>query len=199
MELYHSTTQKHECHNYTHKISGIINDFQFGLFEIINFVCLSTVISIFGIVANIINITIFFKQGFTTTVNISFFGIAISDLCCLITLLWVIIWLNPFMSNSEVPVAALEFQYLTGACPHAVCGRITSYITVYVTAERCLCVLLPLKVKQIVTPARTTVVVCLIFIINFLTNSPGICDFVFRMAVLSSSQHDSVEYSLQER
>lgn len=151
---------------------GLLTDKQRETFDIVNFVVLCTMIGLFGITTNIINIIVFFKQGFTNTVNISFFSLAVSDLCCLVTLLWVGLCLNPLLANVGLPWNPSEFQYLTGAWPHIICGRITSYITAYVTVERCLCIIVPLKVKEIITPGRTALAVCLIYILNIFTLVP---------------------------
>lgn len=144
----------------------ILSPAQLEVIHLINFVTLCGIISLFGIVANVISMVIFYRQGFTNTINISFFGLAVSDLCCLVMLLWVGMCLNPFVSRSGVPWVPLEFQYLTGSWPHITCGRITSYITVYITAERCLCIVVPIKIRQITTPMRTTVIVCVIYTVN---------------------------------
>lgn len=156
----------------TKYLVDVITFTQAELFITINFVSICGVISLSGVVSNIINITVFFRQGFSNTVNISFFGLAISDLCCLITLLWMGVCLNPLIVTAGAPWLPTDFVYLTGAWPHNVCGRITSYITVYVTAERCLCIIIPMKVKELVTPARTTVIISLIYILNILTLVP---------------------------
>lgn len=142
------------------------------VFEVVNYVTLCTIIGLFGIASNIINALVFFKQGFNNTVNISFFGLAISDMFCLVTLEWVCICLNPLFVASDVPWMSLEVQYLTGAWPHVCFSRITSLITAYVAAERCLCIAIPLKVKQILTPRRTTAAIIVIFFVNLVTLVP---------------------------
>lgn len=152
--------------------ANILSDWQLEMFHVINFVTLCGMISLFGIAANIINIIIFYKQGFKNSVNISFIGMAISDLLCLLALLWVGVCLNPLVAKTDVPWIPLEFQYLTGSWPHITCGRITSYITVYITAERCLCIIFPLKVKQIITPRRTTISICVIYFVNIVPLIP---------------------------
>lgn len=156
----------------TNPASDFLSLPQREIFAIVNFVFLCTAISILGVLANIINIIVFLKQGFVNTVNISFFGLAISDLCCLLTLQGICLCLNPLVARSDVPWIPEEFQYLTAAWPHIISGRITSYITVYVTGERCLCIVAPLKVKEIITPARTTFIICSIYLLNILAVLP---------------------------
>ncbi|CAG5124274.1 unnamed protein product, partial [Candidula unifasciata] len=48
--------------------------------EFVNIVCLCGLVSMFGTVANIINLIVFYRQGLNTTINISFFALAVSDL-----------------------------------------------------------------------------------------------------------------------
>ncbi|CAG5129603.1 unnamed protein product, partial [Candidula unifasciata] len=143
-----------------------------GMFLLVNVVMVCSVTSFLGIIANAINLAVFVKQGLHNTINICFLGLAISDMCCLLTLLWISICMNPLVISSGVPWVATDFTYLTGAWPHHISGRITSYITVYITAERCLCIIFPLKVRQIMTPTITTVALCLIYIINILMLCP---------------------------
>lgn len=159
-------------HSRNSKVAKVISDEMRLIFEVVNFVTLCTIIGMFGIFSNIINIIVFSKQGFNNTVNISFLGLAISDLCCLITLQWVCICFNPLFARSGVPWMADEIEYLTGAWPHVCFGRITNLLTAYVTGERCLCIAIPLKVKQIITPRRTTAAVVVIYFINLATLVP---------------------------
>lgn len=153
----------------TDSVDIILSDDERRVFEIVNFVIVSSLVSLFGIVANIVNILIFYNQGFNNTVNICFFGLAVSDVCCLISLEWITICMNPLFAKSDIPWISSEVMYLTGAWLHVCFGRITSYITVYITAERCLSIAIPLKVKQIITPARTTIALILIYVMNLMT------------------------------
>lgn len=143
-----------------------------AVFELVNFVCICGIVSIFGILANMINAVIFYKQGFKNTVNIGFFGLAISDIVCLLTAQWISISMNPLFASTGVPWFPSEVMYLSGGWPHVCSTRITSFITVYITAERYLSIALPLKVKNIITPKVTTIILCLIFCVNLITLFP---------------------------
>lgn len=154
------------------ELMKVLSDEGRQIFETINFVIISSITGLFGIAANIINIVIFYKQGFGSTVNIGLFALAISDLCCLLSLEWVCVGLNPLFSASNIPWVLVEVMFLSGAWPHVCFCRITSYITSYITAERYLSIAMPLKVKQIITPRRTAVVLCVIYFINFLLLTP---------------------------
>lgn len=147
----------------------VVSDEGCTITEIVNFQCICTTLCIFGISANFINMLIFYTQGFRNTVNIAFFGLAISDLCCLMALLWSSLCLNPVLNT---PWFHLEVMYLTGGWPHICFSRITGFITVYVTAERYLSIALPLKVKHIITRKTTSGILCVIYFINIASLFP---------------------------
>lgn len=153
------------------KESVISNELR-KLFEVTNFVILSGVVSFLGTLANIINIIIFTKQRFADPVNISLFGLAVSDLGALVTLVWMSICFNPLFSSSGIGFDSVRVQYLTAGWPHVCCARITSWITAFITFERCVCIALPLKVKTIITPKRTMCVVTGIFIVMIASVCP---------------------------
>lgn len=50
--------------------------------------------------------------------------------------------------------------------------RITGWITAFITFERCLCITMPLKVKLLITPRRTVVIIVLIYIIVSTLHAP---------------------------
>ncbi|BFZ03226.1 hypothetical protein BsWGS_06265 [Bradybaena similaris] len=149
------------------------------IFQIVNHVVLSGAVCLFGIAANVINMIVFFKQGFQDTVNLSLFAISLSDLFSLVTLEWVNINLNPFMDRADVPFEPVEVQYFTGGWPHACFARITIWLTVGVTAERLCCVVFPLKVKQMISPARMKVAICVIYVAMLVSLIPVYCSMYF--------------------
>ncbi|KAI8785856.1 tachykinin peptides receptor 86C [Biomphalaria glabrata] len=140
-------------------------DYRFMEITIIINHTISGVISFFGIVGNVINIIIFYRQGFKDTVNISLLGLAVSDLLSLITSLWVAICWNPLMYYADLPFVPEDVEYMTGSLPHLLCTRITAWITAFVALERCLCIVIPLHVRTIITPFRTAVYIVSTFII----------------------------------
>ncbi|XP_059169625.1 type-1 angiotensin II receptor-like [Physella acuta] len=158
--------------NQTRAFKLYLSDHERVVFEVVTYVFLCGSVALFGIASNIVNVVIFFKQGLKTTMNISFFGLAISDLCSLVTLMWFSICMNPLFENSNIPFISREFQYLTGGWPSFVFARITSFITSFITAERCLCITSPLKVKHIITPRRTILTLIFIYIIIIICSLP---------------------------
>ncbi|KAH9514457.1 hypothetical protein Btru_025308 [Bulinus truncatus] len=143
----------------------LIDDGAKHIYELVNYVIFCNIFSVFGVFSNMANIIVFYRQGLNSTVNISFTGLAVSDLCSLVTLLWFNVCVNPLFVNSGVPMSPSEVQHLTGGFPHACFARITCWITVYVTGERCLCVILPLKVRRIITTRRATSIIVGIYVL----------------------------------
>lgn len=161
-----------ERFRYDGRVEKVLSSEGKSIFEVVNFVVICGIIGLFGITTNIVNILIFCSQGFNNTVNIGFLALAISDLCCLFTLEWISVCMNPFFVGSGIPWVVPEVMYLSGGWPHVCFSRITSYITLYITAERYLCVALPMKMKEMVTPRRTTLILILIFTANLATLIP---------------------------
>ncbi|KAH9488487.1 hypothetical protein Btru_062331 [Bulinus truncatus] len=144
--------------------------------ETVFFFFFSGVISVVGAVTNIINIIVFIKQGFNETVNITLLGLAVSDFGSLVTLIWMSVCFSPWFRQSlDIPFDAKDIQYLTAGWPHVCFARITSWITAFITFERCLCIAQPLKVKQIITPRRTAYTIVGIFVVMFACVTPVFC------------------------
>ncbi|KAK6979716.1 cysteinyl leukotriene receptor 1 [Biomphalaria glabrata] len=142
------------------------------ILESVFYVALNGILGVLGSIANVINLVVFIKQGFKDSVNISLFGLAVSDLGSLLFIIWESICLNPLIFNSDSSFSVVDIHYLTSAVPHGIFVRIAWWITAFITFERCLCIAVPLKVKQIITPKRTIYVIIVIFIFTFLGMSP---------------------------
>ncbi|CAL1546827.1 unnamed protein product, partial [Lymnaea stagnalis] len=113
----------------------------------------------------------FSYQGFKDTVNISLLCLSVSDLGSLVTLVWESITVNPLFMESELPFDSADVSYLTAAVPRAIFLRVAWWITAFVTLERCLCIAMPLKVKQMITARRTVVINVVLFAGNLI----GLC------------------------
>jgi hypothetical protein len=177
MELITNRTCCNEIINYN-KVKNSDNILAFlsvegkKIFACVNFIAICDIVAIFGITANIINIIIFYKQGFSTTVNIAFLGLAISDLCSMIAMEWWSICVHPFLPVYEVTWIPVEVMYLSAGWLHICACRISNYIPVYITAERFISIALPLKVKELFTTQRTTIIIIIIYITNVMTLVP---------------------------
>ncbi|GFR83330.1 chemosensory receptor A [Elysia marginata] len=102
---------------------------------------------VFSSLANFMNILVFWRDGFVSTSNISFFTLAIADL--LVSLIWVSQQVAQLTSQVYTPLGIFLGQYLF-PCSEAI-NTLASWITVIITWERLCCISFPLKVKAIVT------------------------------------------------
>ncbi|GFO06047.1 chemosensory receptor a [Plakobranchus ocellatus] len=117
-----------------------------------------------------------FKEVFTT-VSLGFLGLAVADLGCLLTQLWLNIMYIPEFRNLGAWLLPFDpadptFRNVTAAWPHICFARITGLITAYATLVRCLCIAMPLQVKTLLTPGRSLVVIISIFLAMFAIISP---------------------------
>lgn len=109
-------------------------------------VCICIGLSFTSIVTNIINIIIFIKSGFSESTNIILLSLSVSDLgLCLGNLAGNVLQM-PFLQTADFPLDPREVVYVTTGVPFILFGRITSWIMVFATLERYLCIARPLKV-----------------------------------------------------
>jgi hypothetical protein len=160
--------------------------------RLVDFFILSFTIGWFGIVGNGINMIVFCRQGFSTTVNIAFFGLAISDFFFSFFLEWYCICLNPDYIFSSYQWDQTDVAYLSASWPHICSCRITSYITIYITTERYLSIAFPLKVKQIVTKKITTFILIVFFVVNICSLIPEYVSMQLGWRKKSKSQQNSL-------
>uniref|UniRef100_A0A2C9KQT6 G-protein coupled receptors family 1 profile domain-containing protein n=1 Tax=Biomphalaria glabrata TaxID=6526 RepID=A0A2C9KQT6_BIOGL len=129
-------------------------------------VMLDMCICVFGIAGNSLNITVFLRQGLRTSVNLSLFAMSLSDLIGLIFQVWHNFCMNPYLELADLPINFMDLQEVTAGYPNVAMTRITSWITMYITAERCLSVLTPFRVGIHVTFKRSVVILILCYSIN---------------------------------
>ncbi|GFO26308.1 peptide receptor gpcr [Plakobranchus ocellatus] len=127
-------------------------------------------IGIFGVIGNILIILVYMRLGFSETIHVSYLALAISDLLCILSVIWIAICNTPLINlllNRLLIVTNLSpFTQLTGARPHLVFSKTTALITAWISTERCLCVVFPMKVKFMITHTVNAVVLVMIFIIG---------------------------------
>ncbi|KAH9495344.1 hypothetical protein Btru_017483 [Bulinus truncatus] len=137
---------------------GLLNPLVLDVVMVFNLLICGEIIGLLGIVANIINIRIFAKQGFQDSVNVTLTALAFSDLGALISLQMTTLLTNPFVFGAPLSFSPVEVIGMVSFYPHSYFIRVSGFITAFAAFERCLCVVLPLKVKKIIT-CRTAVVV----------------------------------------
>ncbi|KAK0047368.1 G-protein coupled receptor, partial [Biomphalaria pfeifferi] len=140
---------------------------------LVYYVYLGPMVAAFGIAFNIINIIVYVSQGFRDSVNISFTTLACSDIGGLLSALWYGIGLNPdFVRLVNYAYSPSEFMNFTAAWPRAYFSKITCWITVFITLERCMCIVAPLKVKTLLTPKRTAVCMLVLYCLGVIITFP---------------------------
>ncbi|XP_059168421.1 FMRFamide receptor-like [Physella acuta] len=149
-------------------VSLVVRDF----FLTFNMLVCGNIIGVLGICGNIINIIVFNKQGYEDSVNITLTALAVSDIGALITLIIFNVMINPVFEKANLPMIPVDVASMAGFYPHNYFIRVCGLITAFASCERCLCVLVPLKVKQIVTKKVSVLVNVLIFIIMLLDLFP---------------------------
>ncbi|CAG5136511.1 unnamed protein product, partial [Candidula unifasciata] len=107
-----------------------------------------------------INLVVFCRQGLMSTINLSLFALSLADFSSLLLQLWMV--LTSLIPYVNIPVVYQDLLHLTGGIPHGTFCRLSCSITVYITAERCLCVVFPMKITQLITLKRAaTIIVCI--------------------------------------
>ncbi|XP_059168686.1 uncharacterized protein LOC131950512 [Physella acuta] len=128
--------------------------------------------SLVGIISNVVSLSVFSRIGCHDSVNVWLVALTISDLVSLLVLLWMGVCYNPWFTYSDVTFDTWSLVYLTGGWPKIYLARVTSWVTAFVTLERCLCIALPLRVKAIFTRGRSIFINASIFLLIFLIMPP---------------------------
>ena len=116
-----------------------------------------------GIFGNILVVITYSKMGFSDSINISYSALAITDILGLLFLTWTAICFIPALSNSDIPFVANHLVNPTGGAIYDIFNGIAAWVTAYISLERCLCVVFPLKIKIIVTRKKTLFVILTIY------------------------------------
>ena len=136
---------------------------------------LDITVGVFATGANIVTIIVYSKLGFSESTNISLTALAVSDLGIAVTLVVTAIGML-LPAVFDVPFSD-DIFLTTTTYPHYLLSRISAMITTYLSIERYFCVLLPLKVKTVITSKRTLVVMVIIFSFTFCLYPNGLLRF----------------------
>ncbi|RUS82836.1 hypothetical protein EGW08_009412 [Elysia chlorotica] len=131
----------------------------------------TVLIGAFGIIGNILNLIVFVKLGFSETIHVSYAALAISDAGCVVTAVWFGLACYSAVLSSELARRRLhtdvcQLGIFIGGWPHMAFGRTTALLTAWISMERCLCVTFPTRVRLIVTPKVTKILITAIFVIG---------------------------------
>jgi hypothetical protein len=137
-------------------------------------------ILLFGVTFNVINIAVFLRQGLQDRVTLCLFFLAVSDTCYMLSLM-------SFRGYSIVELFDKEFGeywkarmvFMVGI--YHVFADSSDCITMLIAVERCVCVLLPLKVKTWLSIAKIRAYIAVVVIACVPTN----LIFCFKYNVIS--------------
>ena len=117
----------------------------YTIFLMVNGFGLTASFSVLGIFSNILNIIVYIKLGLRETTNISFFALAIVD-----WLLSVCLCLSAATRLSDISpygAAIINLGYHVSMFMFP-CTGVGAWIIFLLSAERCLCIVMPLKVSS---------------------------------------------------
>ncbi|GFN90155.1 chemosensory receptor a [Plakobranchus ocellatus] len=143
--------------------TGFLNDRQFGII-LLALLSISQLCSVVAIISNSLNITVFVRLGFSEPSNISLVALAASDLACVVLSIWTNSCYLLRSMDVRLPFDATNVSFLTGSAPWAFISRTVAWITAFISFERCLCILVPLKVKKLITSKSTFTAMIIIVI-----------------------------------
>ena len=144
-----------------------VNGVLFNVLLIVFKLVLYPVLVIIGVCTNVINIAVFYRMGLSDGVTLNFFILSISD-CLLATIGFVscmsyisLIIIRAYVGygDSEIKAQVLYWAtYLAGLIPQ----YISIITTVVIATVRCCCVVIPLKVKYLITRRRQLVLILIL-------------------------------------
>ncbi|CAG5129772.1 unnamed protein product [Candidula unifasciata] len=138
---------------------ALVDDSVKDIISDVSFIGAGSVISLFGIITNILNIVVYLKQGIKDSATVQFLSLSTSD--CLFSVL-------VFMSSLGVLVSRIEtFRTILDPVSFTysiVPVREKAYsvsisIIVLMSLERCFCVAYPFTVKLIFTKSRSILII----------------------------------------
>ncbi|CAL1525860.1 unnamed protein product, partial [Lymnaea stagnalis] len=157
-----------------------------------------------GIVTNLINVRVFHRQGVTSdSTTVVLFTLSLSDLLGCVFLVPEIFCFyaegrvqtdNGFINNCT------ELTLMPATYTHLILIKISSFVTVYLSVERAICVVFPLRVKRIIRVKNTVTIMVLIYILLIISFLPyGVNVFVVWVADPNKNgSHKAINYATPE-
>ncbi|GFR92802.1 DNA-directed RNA polymerase II subunit RPB1-like [Elysia marginata] len=149
-----------------HPVDQLVSTAVKDLMIYVTYVGLCGGISLCGVIANILNIAVFWRIGFTTSITASFFSLSVCDLCVLALFLWAGVCLAPgFSRYSDTTALVSELHLVVGGAQRMIFIRLSVWITAIIAIERCVGILRPHKVKEFFTPRRSALAIATMFVL----------------------------------
>ncbi|GFO28793.1 chemosensory receptor a [Plakobranchus ocellatus] len=146
--------------------SGLLSEQQFYII-LLSMIYITQLITICAIIANSLSIAVFVKLGFSEPSNISLTVLAICDLTLAVLYTWNNLCFLLTYYNVRLPFHGVNVASYTGGTQWAFLSSAVAWITAFISFERCLCILFPLKVRRLITPRGTFVAMLLIILLTF--------------------------------
>ncbi|CAL1548045.1 unnamed protein product, partial [Lymnaea stagnalis] len=150
----------------------IISDYERVVVILAIRIVLGTSVVCLATISNAINMAVFARQGLDSSMNLTFFSLSACNLVSALLILWMNVNASLVLFGGNLPAGLNDVVYLTGGWPTACIFRTASWITAYITAERCACVAFPLTVKRVITPFRTAGALATLAAVNVAALAP---------------------------
>lgn len=177
------------------KYDSIISDENLNIFKNVFGLYLLLPVSVFGIIGNVISVSVLCHWKKKTASIYCLLALAISDLLLLLNAVLfsaIIIYINvdPFDGNN---FRSNLFPYL-GMYTSLVTARITSLITTLISIERFVAVHFPMRAKLICSKKSTFIAISIIYIFTIVAFIP----FIFKYNVVHTNK-DNTSYAIIAR
>ncbi|XP_055873617.1 FMRFamide receptor-like [Biomphalaria glabrata] len=153
---------------FTATTQGLVNPDIVTFFLTFNLTICGNVLGILGILGNVVSLANFLKDGVQDSVSITLSALVFSDIGALFTQMFINVLISPFWNNIDHPFYTFSIVSALLVYPREYFIRVSGIITVFATFERCLCVIIPFRVKRIITRDVAIIVNMCIFLVTFL-------------------------------
>lgn len=160
-----TTTDSAIADSYSEWSGSIISDHVLFFCKTYLTIVLTSVVSSLGVITNILNIIVYWKLGTKDNVNITFMSLSLWDfgVCFFSVLASVCFVLDSFFPSPEVDYMIVLYVYI--AYVRGFMYVLSTLVTVYLSLERCICIMLPFKIKDIFT--KSTVILANVAFVLF--------------------------------
>lgn len=120
-----------------------------------------------GIASNLVNIVVFLDIGLADSLTVTLFGLSIADLfnlVCYLSFRVIGLCLREVDAKSQIYLTHLSFVFIWYA---AYFNDVSMYLTVFSAVQKCCCVAMPLRFKEIFTRNFGAIGTVAIFVLTF--------------------------------
>ncbi|RUS78928.1 hypothetical protein EGW08_013306 [Elysia chlorotica] len=124
-------------------------------------------LSLAGLVTNALNMLVFGKTGLNTGINISFFALSAADFACAALYVLEAVIMVDMSHLVRLPVDIVDLEYVVSYWLVSVVS-FASWVTGIISVERCLCIVMPVRVKRIVTRKLVVALIAAMLVVQSL-------------------------------